>query len=404
MEEKNLTRFFEQYIQQQSVFANRRALQTDFQPETIVHRDDQITAVAKVLAPLLRGERPNNLFIYGYPGTGKTLVAQFCARQLQQLAESRSLPFFVTYINCKLRRTADTEYRLVAQLAASLGRNVPATGLPTDEVYQIFYKELEQRKCAMLIILDEIDALVERTDDQLLYNLVRINEQLQHSKITLVGVSNNTTFKDDLDPRVRSSLSEEEVVFPRYNALQLIEILQSRASVAFTPNALEDGVLQKCAAIAAQEHGDARRALTLLRTAGELCERDNGTFIKIQHIDAADAAIEHESIVELVRGQPKQHNAVLYALFHCSAQRKQAVFTGEIYERYQQVCNTINLRPLTQRRISDILQEFDMVGIIQSKVISKGRYGRSREIETTLAPKTLSMVHSIISDALSLPQ
>jgi len=402
VEEKKLAQFFEKYLTRESIFINKKAIQTDYKPTDVLHRDDQVNAVAGVLAPILKGERPNNLFIYGYPGTGKTLVALFTTEKIQQLAQERKIPVRVSYVNCRLRRTADTEYRLVVQLAKELGKTLPATGLPTDEIYRVFYEELDKQQCTMLLVLDEIDNLIGRADDGILYNLVRINEQLQHSRIVIVGISNNLNFKDGLDQRVRSSLSEEEMSFPRYNAMQLLDILKQRAATAFLPGVVEEGVLEKCAASAAHENGDARRAISLLRTAAELCEREGLSRISLKHIDLAGPTMEHERVIETIRAQPPQYNATLYAVLHCCGQRQQAVFTGEIYEHYQQLCSQTHLRPLTQRRISDILQEFDELGIIQSTVISKGRYGRTREITLSLPPDTLTQAHDILKEGLSL--
>lgn len=358
--------------------------------------------IANVIAPVLKGQKPSNLFIYGHTGTGKTLVTRFTTNSIKSIAEKQSLPIFVIYINCKLKRTADTEYRLIAQICKELGKNVPPTGLPTDEVYNIFYNELDSKKGTLILILDEIDSIVEKADDALLYNLLRINEHLQHSRIVILGISNMLNFTDTLDPRVRSSLSEERVVFPRYDAVQLLDILKSRASIAFHDNTIDDGVLQKIAALYGQENGDARLAINILRTAGELCERERGTKVLLSHLDTAESAVENDQMVSFVKVQPQQHSATLYAVINACGSRKQPVFTGEIYDQYQEICKKTSMRPLTQRRVSDILNEFDMVGIIQSKVISKGRYGRTREITITMPASTLTTVHTIITEALAL--
>jgi len=115
-----------------------------------------------------------------------------------------------------------------------------------------------------------------------LYNLTRLNSELSQSQISIVGISNNLTFLDELDPRVRSSLSEEEIVFPPYNAVQLQEILRKRAKEVFREGVIRDeDVITKCAAFAAREHGDARRALDLLRVSGELAERENSPKVKL---------------------------------------------------------------------------------------------------------------------------
>ena len=71
-----------------------------------------------------------------------------------------------------------------------------------------------------MIVLDEIDKLVKKSGDDTLYNLTRINSDLKRSKVSIIGISNDLSFKDFLDPRVLSSLSEEEIVFPPYNAPQ----------------------------------------------------------------------------------------------------------------------------------------------------------------------------------------
>ena len=76
--------------------------------------------------------------------------------------------------------------------------------------------------------------------------------------------------------------------------------------------------------------------------------------------------------------------------------------TGEIYELYKQLCDKAGLRPLTQRRISDIIGELDMFGIINANVISKGRFGRTREIEVSLTSKIEDQIVSILKTELDL--
>ena len=83
----------------------------DYFPETISHREDQVNQVAKVLAPSLRMERPSNLFVYGKTGTGKTLTVKHVSQNLMKVAAERKIPINILYLNCKLRRGADTEYR-----------------------------------------------------------------------------------------------------------------------------------------------------------------------------------------------------------------------------------------------------------------------------------------------------
>jgi cell division control protein 6 len=195
-------------------------------------------------------------------------------------------------------------------------------------------------------------------------------------------------------------LSEEEIIFPPYNALQIQDILHQRARKAFKPKAIEQGVIEKCAAYAAREHGDARRALDLLRVAGEISERNNFKLLKMEHIDAAEEKIERDRIIDLLTTQPKQAQATLYSVILICTEKKGKIFTGEVYEVYKRVCTKTNLRPLTQRRISDIIAELDMLGVINAKVISKGRYGRTREISVASLNTPLNKIKKILEESL----
>ena len=400
----NVSNFLENFIKKESLFKNKAILQSTYNPDEILHRDEQINHIAKILAPSLRLERPSNLFIYGKTGSGKTLSAQATIKQIQTISNRENIPIKFIYINCKLKKVADTEYRLVAEITRFFGKTIPPTGLPTDEVYNIFYKTLDSEKQVVILVLDEIDQLVKKIGDEVIYNLTRINTELKNAQLSIVGISNDIMFADNLDPRVKSSLSEEELVFPSYNALQIQDILKKRSTDAVKEGVIEEGVIAKCAAYAAREHGDARRALELLRVAVELAERKNMQNITIKELDEAEEKIEKDRVLDIITTQPKQFQLVLYSILLLYNQRKQQniIFTGEIYLLYKEMCSKVNLRPLTQRRVSDVIAEFDLLGIINAKVISKGRYGRTREVSVVTNDTLNLKIVSLLESALHL--
>jgi len=403
MNPDKLSGFFEQYLESDSLFKNKNVFRANFTPDTLFHREEQVKLVAQTLAPCLKLQKPSNLFIYGKTGTGKTLTIHYVTQQILTLCIEKKIPVRVIYINCKLKKVADTEYRIIAQLARELGKDIPATGLPTDEVYRIFSKALEETKSIVLLVLDEIDQLVKKVGDEVLYSLTRINTELKDTQISLIGISNDLRFTEYLDPRVKSSLSEEEIIFPPYNAVQIQKILRQRSEQGFLEEVLVPGLIEKCAAIAAREHGDARRALELLRVAGELAERENESKVAIKHLDQAEQKIESDRIIHTISTAPKQSQLVMYSLLHLYDKKpNDNLFTGQVYEFYQALSKRVRLRPLTQRRISDILSELDMLGIIQSKVISKGRYGRTREILVPLDASTRQHMKHLLKEGLDL--
>lgn len=402
MLKKKLVSFFEDFLNNKSLFINRNILLTSYTPGSIYHRDEEINKIASILAPVLKQEKPSNLFIYGNTGTGKTLTVKHVTDNMGCVCKDKNIPLKILYINCRLKRVADTEYRLIAQLASFLGKSIPSTGLPTDEVYKIFYDAVEKEGGVVLLVLDEIDQLIKRAGDGVLYNITRINEELKNSQISLVGISNDTTILEKIDVRIKSSLSEEDVLFPPYNAVEIQNILKERATRAFNVDVIGQGVIEKCAAYVAREYGDARRAIDLLRVAGEIADRSNDKKISTDHVDGAEEKLEREKIFDIIRTQPKQFQVVLFSILSMKDKNLSKIYTGEIYDLYKKLCFRIGLRPLTQRRVSDIIGEFELIGIINTRTISKGRYGRTREITLSVPVSVLPMTKKILEEELVL--
>ncbi len=390
-------------FEENRVFKDKSLLQTNYRPEEIPHREEQIKQIASILAPVLRGEKTSNLFLYGKTGTGKTLSVQYVRDELlKRVKKDAGFKLRIEYLNCRLKKVSDTEYRILAELIRKLGGTVPNTGLPTETVYNKFIDIIDSEKQFIVLILDEIDQAVKKISGDFMYNLTRLNSELSKTQICVVGISNDLTFLDGLDPRVRSSLSEEEIVFAPYNAIQLQDILSKRSELAFKENAVQEGVIAKCAAYAAREHGDARRALDLLRIAGELAERDGSKRILLKHIDESNKKIERDKILDVIKTEPRQFQFVLHSIIKLSEKDdKKPIFTGDVYNLYQEVCVRNKIEALTQRRVSDIIQEFDMLGIINVRVISKGRGGRMREIKLVIAKPIINKAKEIIEESIN---
>lgn len=390
-------------IVEDSIFENKSVLQNVHSPDRIFHRDDEVNKIGSILAPVLRGERASNLFLYGKTGTGKTLSINYVRDELMKnFGKDNDFNLRMEYLNCKLKKISDTEYRILAEIIKKLGGDVPDTGLPTQAVYAKFVNIIDSERQVVVLILDEIDQAVKKIDSDFLYNLTRLNSELSKAQICIVGISNDLTLLDAIDPRVKSSLSEEEVVFPPYNASQLKDILTDRADKAFKKDIIDEGVISKCSAFVVKGYGDARRALDLLRVAGELAERDNSKKVMIGHIDDANNKIEKDKILDVIISEPKQFQMVLYSIISLAEKsNKDPIFTGDVYNFYSDVCRGNGSEVLTQRRVSDIIQEFDMLGIINARVISKGRGGRMREIKLAISNDVVEKAKKIINDSVN---
>ncbi|HRY76287.1 MAG TPA: ORC1-type DNA replication protein [Methanoregulaceae archaeon] len=382
------TGLFKKYLTSNKIFKDREVLRHSYRPQILPHRKPQIDEIASILAPSLRNETPSNILIYGKTGTGKTACVRYVGTELEKVSSNMGTLCRIVHLNCEV---IDTQYRVLAQIAKELSgidevgsdktkTHIPMTGWPTDQVYAEMKNQLDSSRAVLVIVLDEIDKLVKKSGDDTLYNLTRINSDLKNSKVSIIGISNDLSFKDFLDPRVLSSLSEEELVFPPYNAPQLVDILAQRAEGAFIPGAISEGVIPLCAALAAQEHGDARRALDLLRISGELADRDESGKVTEDHVKQAQAKIETDSMIECIATLPTQSKLILYSMLVLE-QWGQNIFTsGDVSRLYQDIAPQIQLDILTHRRITDLISELNMLGVINTRVVSKGRYGRTKEM------------------------
>jgi cell division control protein 6 len=352
-------------------------LRHDYIPDKLPHRDIQIKCLGGIVAPVLRCSPCSNVFIYGKTGTGKTAVTKYVLNKLTSKANELGADIEVCYVNCRL---AGTEYRILSSLCEALNVKVPFTGLAVGEVFDRFKEGLDQQKKIFIVVLDEIDALIKARGDTLLYELTRINETLRHGRTSIIGISNDLRFKEFLDPRVLSSLSEEEIVFRPYDAAELRNILWRRAQLAFFERALLDSAVSLCAALAAAEHGDARRALDLLRVAGELAEREGIDCVSEEHVREAERRVEHDRILEVLENLPLHSKLVLCSVYLLGKIKLSYTITGDIYGIYCELCEQSGLSPLTQRRVSGLISELDMIGLLNARVVSMGRHGRTKKI------------------------
>ena len=245
---------FEKILGQDSLFTDRKAFDHAFEPLRLPHREHEVDALVMNLVDALNGHIPSNMLLYGVPGSGKTVVTRFVLGQLREKGSEMGQLVKTYEINC---RNVDTKYRVVQSIATQLARRgdvpVPFTGWPTDRVLETLVERMSRAGGVHIIVLDEVDNLVDKGGDDLLYALTSLNTLLSEGRCSIIGISNDLNFTQHLDPRVSSRLSQEDLVFHPYVATEIQNILSERASMGLREEVLDDGVIQLCAALAAQE-------------------------------------------------------------------------------------------------------------------------------------------------------
>lgn len=400
--EDPLFRFEEDDPDRAEIFARKELLKVGHVPESarIVGRDDEIEAVAAELRPIVRRNPPNNVVIYGKTGTGKSLVARHVTERARRAAESNGVPVGAVYVDCAQHNTQTRVTRTVTRSLNETDQtdfDIPRSGIGSGEYYDYLWDILDTAYDSVIIILDEVDRL---ENDDILMQLSRARESGKADcHLGIIAVSNKIEYRDQLNERVKSSLREEEFVFQPYDANQLREIMEHRRD-AFYDDVLSGDVIPLTAAVAAQEHGDARKAIEILRHAGELAERENVEMVTEDHVRDAQEWAEIDRFEELLRGSTTQVKFILYSLALLCKENPgtEAFSTSRIYKRYKIITKEIDATILSEHRVYELLKEQAFLGVIESTRTGGGR-GQGSYLEHRLVQDTDIVLKSVLRDS-----
>lgn len=356
------------------IFRHRDALREDYQPEEIIGRDQELQQYISALQPVINGDQPANVFLYGKAGVGKTACTRYLLSELKADATEYGVDLTTVRTNCE---DLNTSYQVAIQLINELrppDDQLKPTGYPRRQVNEWLWEELDAIGGTVVIVLDEVDHI---EDDSLLYQIprARANGNLEESKVGIVGISNDFKFRESLSSKVQSSLCEKEIQFPAYDANELRAILRRRAEVAFYDDVVPTEVIAKCAAFGAKDAGDARQSLDLLMEAGDVAVERGVERITEAHVDEARASLERSRIVDGVAGLTQQGHLVLYALVMLHEEGETPTRARAIQDRYEIVCDRAAADSLVPRRMRDHLNELAMLGIASRVERNKGEVG-----------------------------
>jgi cell division control protein 6 len=394
-----------------SVFVNRDLVEPDtiIDEERIVGRDDQLESVVSFLKPTLQGNRPPNMLLYGPAGTGKSLIIGAVTQQIIEFCQSKGERFGVVDINCQPINTLDQAvYELVQTVAQDVEREVgvPETGVSTKRKYRRLYELINEHYDSVIFILDEIDLLVGRRENdepaysKLLYQLSRASNTNEiEGRVSVAALTNDPKFMEDIDGRAESSFNPRDVYFPDYDANQLREILENRRD-AFRQDALEDDVIPLVAAFAAQSHGDARKAIDLFRGAGDLADEQGDAVVTEDHVRESQEEIDKDRSLKLVEGLTTQKKISLYAtaaVAHHSNRTGSSVPSPVGFKVYQWVTNELDADQMTRETYVKYVKELSTYGLISTSRKSRGR-GGGMYMEFTFTGDPEAMMTRIVDD------
>ncbi len=361
------------------VFRNRESLQESYTPERIVGRDDELEEYRDALVPVVYGEKPDNVFLYGKSGVGKTASTKYMLRELEKSCEDRDVELTVVELNCEPLNTSN-------QVAVRIGESLPTSRDrdPISEfhsgwkVYEELFSRLDETGGIVLIVLDEVDSLNKEGLNEVFYQLTRAgaNDYIESVKIGTIGISSDLTLRQDMRNDVKSSLCEVSIEFPAYDAEQLYEVLSQRVEVAFDPGAVDENVVRYCAACGAQDGGDARKALDLLRKAGDVARRREQERVTAELAEQGREEMEAEEVVESIEGFSHHERITMYAIATLEAEEGDEKYRSRgVYQRYKELVEEADAEPVTYRRVQQYLGSFKDMNLTQTETRHRGRRG-----------------------------
>ncbi len=252
----------------ESLFINEQALDYDYVPKEIPHRENQQHYIAEVIKPLFQRKSGRNLFITGVPGIGKTVAVKHVLRELEEKTDD----IFTVYINCWKK---DTSYKILLDICEQLNYKW-IHNKRTDELMKIV-SDLVNKK-SVVVVLDEVDRVKEL---DILYNFSE-----DFYKKCILMIANNGDWIINLDERIKSRLNVDILEFKSYNYNETFDILKQRANYAFVENVVDEKVIELTAS-KAFENGDVRTGIFLLRESGNVAEMKASRNILVEHCEKA---------------------------------------------------------------------------------------------------------------------
>lgn len=371
----------EKFTAEDNVFLDEDVLRDSYLPDSLIERDRELSEYQAALKPVIKSARPRNIFLYGQTGVGKTLATEMVMNRLKQDQQDYDhLDVEIVEVLCK---PLSTSYQVAVKLVNKFREpqdTIPATGYMHDAVMEMLWDHLiELDATHILFVLDEVDSI--GSDDDILYQLPRCNDNgnvpAEETKVGVIGISNDFTFRDNLSARVKDSLCDEEIHFPPYNAEQLGNILKQRSEKAFRNNVLGNGVIPLCAAFAGQESGSARQALKLLFKSGDLARSEDADSVEERHVREAEPLVKEGKVKDELRSLPTQSHLTLYAVWKLAENEKTPAKSTEIYDVYDQAAQIVDIPVKTDRTIRDRLSQLRLKGFLNAEERNKGPQGGS---------------------------
>ena len=365
-----------------SVFKDRSRVSFDYVPEKLPHREAQLQRLFSIFRPLAEAGGTANAFLFGSVGTGKTHTARRFSMELQKYANERGRGLDFVPVNCRQKMGDDA---VLQHILRHFDPHTPERGFSIAEKYDILRRHLEKRNLHLVVILDEVDALLKKSGSDLVYTFSRFGEEGAKAMVSLLLISQRKDALEHMDPAALSTFRRTSAVeFPKYTKEELGDILGTRVDLAFFPGTVDREIVELISDLAS-EYGDARYGIELLEKAGILADEERDESVLPEHVRGARASVTMSDLAERLAQLDRTHRIVLLAIAR-RIRRKTYITTGEAEEAYEVTCEEFHEKPRGHTQFWKYVKDLDALGLIDAKISGEGVVGKTTLISVPEVP------------------
>ncbi|MFB6308746.1 MAG: ORC1-type DNA replication protein [Haloarculaceae archaeon] len=349
----------------ESVFRDEHVFEIDYVPETFKHRESQMETLKYALRPAVRGSRPLNVVARGPPGTGKTTAVQILFDELQAQTDLQAVR-----VNCQVD---STRYSVFSRLFSEIFEyEPPSSGISFKKLFGQITDRLVEDDEILVVALDDVNYLFYESEaSETLYSLLRAHEAHSGAKIGVICISSDLDLGviEALDTRVQSVFRPEEVYFERYGQAEIVDILDERVERGFHDGVIDAPVLDRVAELTAEQGGDLRVGIDLLRRAGMNAEMRASRTVEMEDVEEAYDKSKYVHLSRRLQELSESESALVEVIAEHDGEQ-----AGDIYEAFHEQTD------LGYTRYSEIINKLDQLGIIEADYADVEGRGRSREL------------------------
>jgi len=339
-----------------NIFKNKLVFEERYDPDIIYHRDKEMKEILYFFKTA--HESTDNIDLVGVTGTGKTAIIKQIAKIYSNIAKESKIK--CVYVNCK---TDNTKTKILVRIAEGIGDGIKTTYYNAVSIINQKLNHL----LGLVIILDEVDKVLQNNPEggnDLLYILS------DKPKISLVNISNTPNWRDLIkDQRVISRMPPNQLLFNPYTQKELFDILEDRVSHGFKDGACSNEVIDYVSTKVAEESGNVRSALKIIKKTGEMAAASDRTKINMSDVVISESRVtESDVTVNYINGLQPQKKALLISIYHYYKKYNEHPTANDILKVYNMlVKNSKHLHELKLPSIRSYLTELSTYNLIDSK-------------------------------------